>query len=50
MDKQKKLVKETVLFSMEHIKDCIENTGIPEELLKYSQCIKTLSEAYKNVK
>lgn len=50
MDKTKKLIKETILFSMDEIKDRISNTAIEDELLKLSECMKMLSEAYKNIK
>lgn len=50
MDKTNKLTKECILFSMEEIKDCIQRTANEDELLKLSECIKILSEAYKNIK
>ena len=50
MSKTNKLAKECILIAMEEIKKCIEKTAIEDELLKYSECIKVLSEAYKNIK
>ena len=50
MDKTNKLTRECILLAMEEVEKCIEQTAIEDKLLKYSECIKILSEAYKNIK
>ena len=50
MNKTNKFARECIVLAMEEIKKCIETTEIEDELLKYSECIKILSEAYKNIK
>jgi hypothetical protein len=50
MSKTNKLARECILLAMEEVKKCIEQTAMEDELLKYSECIKILSEAYKNIK
>ena len=50
MNRTDKLAKQCILLAMEEIKKCIEQTAMEDELLKYSECIKILSEAYKNIK
>lgn len=50
MSKTNQLTKECIFLSMEEIKDCIQKTADVDRLLKYSECIKILSEAYKNIK
>ena len=50
MNKTNRLAKECILLAMEEVKKCIEMTAVEDDLLKYSECIKILSEAYKNIK
>lgn len=50
MNKTSKLARECILLAMEEVKNCIECAATEDELLKCSECIKILSEAYKNVK
>ena len=50
MNRTDKLAKQCILLAMEEIKKRIEQTAMKDELLKYSECIKILSEAYKNIK
>lgn len=50
MNKTNKLARECIMLAMEEVKKCIEMTAVEDELLKYSECIKILSEAYKNIK
>lgn len=50
MDKTSKLARECILLAMEEVKKCMGMTAIEDDLLEYSECIKILSEAYKNIK
>ena len=50
MNKTNKLARECILLAMEEVKKCIEETAIEDELLKYSECLKILSEAYTTIK
>lgn len=49
MNKTDKLARECILLSMEKVRKLIEQTAVEDELLEYSECIKILSEAYKNI-
>ena len=53
MSKTSKLARECILLAMEEIKDSISvacETGNYEKAEKLSVAMKTLSEAYKNIK
>ena len=50
MNKMNRLAKECILLAMEDVKSAIESTYDEERLLKLSESIRNLSEAYKNIK
>lgn len=49
MNKTNRLARECILLAMEEVKKRMEKTAMKDDLLKYSECIKILSEAYKNI-
>ena len=50
MNKTNKLAKECVLLAMEEVKSVIKSTCDEDRILKLSECVRILSEAYKNIK
>ena len=50
MNKMNRLAKEYILLSMQDIKSEIDSTYDEDKLLKLSESIRKLSEAYKNIK
>ena len=50
MNKMNRLAKECILLAMEDVKSAIESTYDEDRLLKLSESIRNLSEAYKNIK
>ena len=50
MNKMNRLAKECILLAMEDVKIEIDSTYDEDKLLKLSESIKNLSEAYKNIK
>ena len=50
MNKTNKLVKECILLAMEEVKSAIESTYDEDRILKFSESMRNLSEAYKNIK
>ena len=50
MNKTNRLAKECILLAIEDVKSEIESTYDEGRLLKLSESIKNLSEAYKNIK
>ena len=50
MNKTNRLVKECISLAMEEVKSSIESTYDEDKILKLSESMKNLSEAYKNIK
>ena len=50
MNKINRLAKKCILLAMEDVKSAIESTYDEDRLLKLSESIRNLSEAYKNIK
>lgn len=50
MNKTDRLVKECILLEMEEVKLNIASTCDEDRILKLSESMKNLSEAYKNIK
>ena len=50
MNKTNRLVKECILLAMEEVKLDIVSTCDEDRILKLSESMKNLSEAYKNIK
>ena len=50
MNKMNRLAKECILLAIEDVKSAIESTYDEGRLLKLSESIRNLSEAYKNIK
>ena len=50
MNKTNRLVKECISLAMEEVKIAIESTYDEDKILKLSESMKNLSEAYKNIK
>lgn len=50
MNKTNRLAKECILLAMEEVKNAVESTYNEDRILKLSESMKNLSEAYKNIK
>ena len=50
MNKTNRLAKECILSAMEEVKSAIESTYDEDKILKLSESMRNLSEAYKNIK
>ena len=50
MNKMNRLAKECILLAMEAIKSAVVSTYNEDRILKLSESMKNLSEAYKNIK
>ena len=50
MNKTNRLAKECILLAMEEVKSTIESTYDENRILKLSESMRNLSEAYKNIK
>ena len=50
MNKTNRLAKECILLAMEDVKSEIDSTYDEDRILKLSESMKNLSEAYKNIK
>ena len=50
MNKTNRLAKECILLTMEEVKSAVESTYDEDRILKLSESMKNLSEAYKNIK
>ena len=50
MNKTNRLAKECILLAMEDVKSEIDSTYDEDRIMKLSESMRNLSEAYKNIK